>query len=241
MAMANVENDCWAIIPAAGVGSRFGSDMPKQYFSVAGKSILQHSVERVLAAPQINSVIVCVAADDELGQQQSIAQLPRVKSTFGGETRAQSVLNGLRFLESLADDNDWVLVHDAARPLLSYASLRQLIEHCAEHQRGAILASASVNTLKQVDSRNRISATLDRTMVWQAQTPQMFHLGQLRDALSSALNNSKEITDEASAMELAGFEVDVVASSGNNFKLTSPSDLPLLEFLMQAEPSNIDV
>lgn len=236
----NKKNDCWAIIPAAGVGRRFAGKTPKQYLKVAGKSILQHSIERVLSAPQVNAAVVCVADNDLLWEREPISKSPRVRSTLGGETRAKSVLRGLEFLSSFAKQSDWVLVHDAVRPLLAETSLQKLISHCRDQQRGAILACGSVDTLKKVDKKNQISATLDRSVIWQAQTPQMFSVGQLTNSLSSAIAANANITDEASAMELSGFHVDIVNSSFNNFKLTTRADLPLLEFLMEAKPSNIE-
>ena len=233
--------ECWAIIPAAGIGRRFGSGTPKQYFQVAAKSVLQHSIDCVLSAPQIKAAVVCVAEDDPFWEKQPSSQASRVHSIIGGASRAKSVSNGIEFLATKAQVDDWVLVHDAVRPLLPEASLQNLIGHCYETQRGAILASAVVDTLKQVDAQERVLATLDRSSIWQAETPQMFRFGELRSALSSALAANINITDEASAMELAGYPIDVVASKSNNFKLTTREDLPLLEFLMQAKHSNIDV
>ncbi len=235
----NKINKCWAIIPAAGIGSRFASDIPKQYLRVAGNSILAHSIERVLSAPQISLAIVCLAQDDQYWHQDPVSNSSQVKATIGGETRAHSVLKGLEFLAKFASDNDWVLVHDAARPLLDRFSLQQLISHCESSQRGAILASASVNTLKEVSDDNSICSTLDRLKIWQAETPQMFRLGQLTDALSAALAGNADITDESSAMELAGHHVDVVASESNNLKVTTQADIGLLEFLMQDKQSSI--
>jgi len=205
---------CWGIVPAAGIGRRFGTDTPKQYARVAGKSILQHE----------------------------IAKQTNVETTLGGDNRAQSVFNGLEFLLSKSvDENEWVLVHDAARPFLHESSLQQLIETCTQNGLGAILATPSVNTLKQVNAGGSVLSTLDRTTIWQAQTPQMFRLGALHKALAAAIANNETITDEASAMEIAGHPVNIVASSPNNLKVTTQADIQLLEFLMQAKQSNMSV
>lgn len=233
---------CWGIVPAAGIGRRFGTDKPKQYTRVAGKSILQHSLECLLRAPQINTAVVCLAEDDVHWQQEEIAKHANVETTLGGDNRAQSVFNGLEFLLSKSvDENEWVLVHDAARPFLHESSLQQLIETCSQNGVGAILATPSVNTLKQVNAGGAVLLTLDRTTIWQAQTPQMFRLGELHKALATAIANNEPITDEASAMEIAGHPVSIVEGNPYNLKVTTQDDIRLLEFLMQTKQSTMSV
>ncbi len=222
---------CFVVVPAAGVGKRMGASIPKQYLELAGRPVLQHTLERLLAVREVRHVMVALAADDDRWPQLPVASHPRVLTTIGGVERADSVLAGLRSLEEIALEDDWVLVHDAARPCLRTGDVVRLLERLAEDPVGGILALPSVDTLKQVEE-GAIQQTLDRRRIWRALTPQMFRYGLLCDALERALNAGQVITDEANAMEYAGFRPKIVEGSPDNIKITRPEDLPLAEFYL---------
>ena len=158
---------------------------------------------------------------------------PRVFRAAGGNERADSVLSGLQAIAPYASDDDWVLVHDAARPCISVSVLRHLIDHTVESGVGTVLAQASTDTLKRVSSSMRVSESLDRRVVWRAQTPQMFRLSELETALSSALREQVPITDESMAMELSGFPVSILEGPATNIKVTLPVDLEFAEIILR--------
>lgn len=221
---------CWGVIPAAGIGARMVAANPKQHLEVAGKSLLQHSLDALLAVAAVEAVVVALGADDARGP--ALLSLPRVRLAVGGARRADSVLAALRVLQKFADEDDWVLVHDAARPCLLPADGERLVTTVLASGTGALLAEPVVDTIKQVDADGRVLGTLDRSQLWRAQTPQMFRLGQLVEALERALRAGAAITDEASAMEWAGHPVAVVPGSSRNLKVTVPEDLALAAFYL---------
>lgn len=218
---------CHAVLPAAGIGSRMGGDIPKQYLEIQGITLLEHSLRALLACEQISTVAVPLHPEDTQAAHIDLLQSTRVRRLTGGAERADSVLAGLEALSREANDGDWVLVHDAARPCLCLADTERLIRTVVDKDCGAILAQPLVDTVKQADSQGRIAATVDRSTLWRAQTPQMFRLGELRDALRRALRAGLAITDEASAMEMAGHAVQLVPGSSSNLKVTVPEDLAL--------------
>ena len=218
---------CWGVLPAAGVGSRMGGDRPKQYIELAGATLLEHSLRSLLASPRITGVMVALHPDDRWAGQLAMLEDPRVHTTVGGAERSDSVLAALVALTSQAEDLDWVLVHDAARPCLPLAELETLIDTVIDSGVGGILAEPVVDTVKLSDGQGRIRQTLDRDVLWRAQTPQMFPLGALLGALQAARDKGLTVTDEASAMEMAGQPVQLVASSSRNLKVTVPADLDL--------------
>lgn len=227
----------WAVVPAAGVGARMGADRPKQYLPLAGKTVIEHSLDRLLNHPMIKGAVVAISSGDEywaeLGYLQKKQHEKSVQLAPGGEERCDSVLNALQVLQQTANDNDWVLVHDAARPCLRAGDIDALIQQCKDHPVGGILAVPVNDTIKKSagpDSGNDISATIDRSLLWRAQTPQMFRLGMLHDALSQAVAAHVTITDEASAVEWHGQTPILVEGHGDNIKITCPEDLPLAEF-----------
>lgn len=234
-------NRCWAIIPAAGSGQRMQTQQAKQYLRIAGKTILEHSLAAILAETRVTKVVISLSKNDNSWSELALADNVKIITTSGGQSRAQSVYNGLVELLNQAEQDDWVLVHDAARPCLQAADLSSLIEHCFRTGRGAILATPVVDTLKRVNSDGAITATVSREHMYQAQTPQMFRLGELKLALQSALEQGGEVTDEASAMELAAKRVDVVNADAHNIKVTTPADLQIAEFLLQDKRSTIDL
>ncbi len=216
----------WALIPAAGIGSRMAADRPKQYLEVAGKTIIEHSLACFLDHPQLLGVVVSLALDDPYWPHLACAAEPRLQRAEGGRERADSVLNGLLRLSELgARDGDWVLVHDAARPNLARSDLDLLLAELAADPVGGLLAVPARDTLKRAGPDGRVRETVDRATIWQAYTPQMFRLGELQRALADALLAGVVITDEASAMEWAGHAPRLIEGRGDNLKVTRPEDL----------------
>lgn len=210
-----------AIVPAAGIGSRMGAECPKQYLQLAGKTILEHTLERLLAHPAIGQVIVALAPHDRWFDTLPVAQDERILRVEGGAERAFSVLNALHVAQG-----EWVLVHDAARPCLTHGDLDALIA-TAMTSGGAILGSRVRDTMKRSDAAGNIIATVEREQLWHALTPQMFPTRTLNRALEEGLLLGASITDEASAMERAGFTVRMVEGRADNIKVTRPEDLSL--------------
>jgi 2-C-methyl-D-erythritol 4-phosphate cytidylyltransferase len=219
----------WAVIPAAGIGSRMAADRPKQYLQLAGKSILEHTLGCFLDHPQLQGVVVSLASDDPYWPQLPCASDPRIQRAAGGRERSDSVLNGLLRLSELgAGEQDWVLVHDAARPNLQRADLDRLLSELADDPVGGLLAVPVRDTLKRIGADGRVQQTIDRSVIWQAYTPQMFRLQALRDALSAARAAGVAITDEASALEWAGQAPRLIEGRADNLKITRPEDLDWL-------------
>ncbi|MCB1689444.1 MAG: 2-C-methyl-D-erythritol 4-phosphate cytidylyltransferase [Halioglobus sp.] len=231
---ATQEPRCWAVLPAAGIGARMGAELPKQYLQVAGATLLEHSLRALLACERIAGVVVALHPQDTRAQQLPVIQDARVQTVPGGEQRSDSVLAGLDALSGRAGPQDWVLVHDAARPCLQATDIDALIRAVIERDTGGILAEPIVDTVKQASGDALVERTLDRTTLWRAQTPQMFRLEELRRALSQALARGSAVTDEASAMELAGYPVQLVVGPAGNLKVTVPEDLPLAAWYLQA-------
>jgi 2-C-methyl-D-erythritol 4-phosphate cytidylyltransferase len=219
----------FALIPAAGVGSRMAADLPKQYLPLAGRPMLLHSIAAFVASPAIEHVFVVVSADD--GYIDSL-DLPVGRVTVlkvGGATRKDSVQQGLQALRAQAGDEDWVLVHDAARPGFSPALLQRLLAALDEDEVGGLLALPVVDTVKKAGPDARAASTVSREGLWAAQTPQMFRIGLLQRALAAAT----DVTDEASAVEALGLAPKLVEGSLANLKVTRPEDLRLAELLME--------
>src|SRR5574343_673162 len=192
----------YAIVPAAGSGSRFGGEKPKQYRDLLGRPLIYHTLAALTACPDIARVWVVLAPDDPWWPQYDWSTLgPKLETVrCGGATRAESVNNGLQAAAMVAADDDWILVHDAARPCLSAAMLERLFVELADDPVGGILAVPVADTLKRADAEQRVAATEPRDGLWRAQTPQMFRYGKL----CSALQNHRDVTDEAGAIEAAG-------------------------------------
>lgn len=225
----------WAIVPAAGVGKRMGSARPKQYLPLAGRAVIAYALDTLLHHPRIDGVVVAVGAEDEWWPEVA-AELTTDKPlrvVIGGAERCHSVRNGLEALREWAAPDDWALVHDAARPCLSAADLERLLNELAADPVGGLLAVPVRDTLKQADSAGRVAATLDRSQLWHALTPQMFRLERLRDAIHAALARGLLVTDEAAAMEAAGFAPRLIEGRADNLKITRPEDLALAEFYLK--------
>lgn len=221
------ETRYWGVVPAAGSGARMGAESPKQYLELAGRPILQLTLDALLALQGLAGVMVALAEDDHRWSALPAAADSRIKTTTGGAERADSVLACLLALEAEAQSSDWVLVHDAARPCVSLAELETLVAELEEDPVGGLLALPVAETVKRSDGEQRVAATVDRDGLWLAQTPQMFRYGMLRSALESASANGLTVTDEASAMEQAGHAPRLVAGAATNIKITRPADLTL--------------
>ncbi|HJH22721.1 2-C-methyl-D-erythritol 4-phosphate cytidylyltransferase [Pseudomonas lactis] len=220
----------WAVIPAAGVGARMAADRPKQYLQLGGRTILEHSLGCFLDHPSLKGLVVSLAVDDPYWPSLACANDPRIQRADGGSERSGSVLNALLQLNALgASDDDWVLVHDAARPNLSRDDLDKLLAELADDPVGGLLAVPARDTLKRVDKHGRVVDTIDRSLIWQAYTPQMFRLGALHRALADSLVADALITDEASAMEWSGQAPRLVEGRSDNIKVTRPEDLEWLK------------
>ena len=219
----------WAVIPAAGVGARMAADRPKQYLPLGGLTILEHSLGCFLNHPSLKGLVVSVATDDPFWPSLPCAVDTRVARVEGGRERADSVLNALLYLHAQgACDDDWVLVHDAARPNLAREDLDKLLAELADDPVGGLLAVPARDTLKRVDKNGRAVETVDRSLIWQAYTPQMFRLGALHRALADSLVADATITDESSAMEWAGLAPRLIEGRSDNIKVTRPEDLEWL-------------
>lgn len=222
----------YAIVPAAGSGSRFGGEKPKQYLDLLGRPLIYHTLAALTACPDIERVWVVLAPDDHWWPQYDWSGLGAKLETVrcGGATRAESVSNGLQAAAMVAADDDWILVHDAARPCLSAAMLEALFEELADDPVGGILAVPVADTLKRADAEQRVAATEAREGLWQAQTPQMFRYGQLQ----KSLENEISVTDEAGAIEAMGLKPKLVRGDSTNLKVTWPADLALAAMILRA-------
>ena len=229
----------WFVIPAAGIGARMNANKPKQYLMLGNKTILEHTLLRILTLPKLAGVVVALSPEDNYWKTLDVFQNPLIHTTTGGESRADSVLNGLNYLSDKVECNDWILVHDAARPCVTIPSIQQLCDQLKDGAVGGILSVPVSDTIKQVASKNEIQTTVDRSPLWQAQTPQMFRYQFLLDCLTKTLANKENITDESSAVELCGYKPLVVEGRNDNIKITRPDDLMMAEFILQQQEKQL--
>lgn len=227
-------NRYWGVIPASGVGKRMGSELPKQYLMLHGKTLLELTIERMVAHPRIAGVVVAVAEHDDRWRTFENTFGDHVKWTTGGAERHNSVLNALKFLSDETSGDDWALVHDAARPCLRADDIDHLIDEVGEGV-GGILALPVSDTMKRADIAHVISETVCREGLWRALTPQMFRVSFLIDAIEHAMTQDFPITDEASAVESFGHAPKVVAGHPDNIKITVPQDLELAQLYLQQQ------
>ncbi|MEE9494514.1 MAG: 2-C-methyl-D-erythritol 4-phosphate cytidylyltransferase [Gammaproteobacteria bacterium] len=231
----------WAVIPAAGIGSRMQADVPKQYLTIRGRSILARSIDSLHAVSAITGVVLVGEPSQWPDDVSDALNGKPWMTTVGGVERCHSVLNGLRYLSEQLDDPAQlsVLVHDAARPCVRVDDILRLIDAVGDQADGGILGVPVSDTLKQSaqagNDKKIIGKTIDRSVLWQAQTPQFFKLVLLADALEAALQQDKQVTDEASAMELAGYHPQLVEGHADNIKITRPEDLAMAEFFLQQQ------
>ena len=222
----------WAVVPAAGRGVRFGGDVPKQYLEVAGEPLLAHSLRALLAHPVVEGAVVVLAADDTLWPGWNMFADKPILACIGGAARADSVLAGLAALPDGVRADDFVLVHDAARPNLGLDDLEQLLERGRNDPVGAILAAPVRDTLKRAGDDGGIDGTQPRERLWRALTPQLFRRLQLTRALEAARRDGLTVTDESMAMEQQGLRPLLVEGSDDNFKITTPADLARFAFIL---------
>lgn len=222
----------WAVIPAAGRGSRFGSEVPKQYLEVAGQPLIAHALDAVLGHADVCGAVVALADGDARWPGWSEWRGKPVLTCTGGAERAQSVLAALHALPPGVGADAWVLVHDAARPNLHAADLARLLQAVRTHADGALLAAPVRDTLKRADAAARVQRTEPRETLWRALTPQLFARDALRRALEDATAHGVAVTDEAMAMERMGAKPLLVEGREDNLKVTTPADLALVEFLL---------
>lgn len=225
----------WAVLPAAGVGRRMGSAIPKQYLELAGRTVIEHSLQIFVDHDRISGVVVALGAEDGYWSATTYAAHPKVLRAEGGAERCHSVLNALLALDGRAEDADWVLVHDAARPCLRIEDLERLIDTLLDDAVGGLLGIPVRDTMKRANGGERIDATVDRSALWHAYTPQMFRLGLLRHALQDALAAEDLVTDDASAIERLGQAPRLVEGHADNLKITRAEDLPLARFYLQRQ------
>ncbi|CAG9227319.1 2-C-methyl-D-erythritol 4-phosphate cytidylyltransferase [Burkholderia gladioli] len=238
-AFALVTPRLFALIPCAGTGSRSGSALPKQYRTLAGRALLHYTLAAFDALSELAQTLVVISPDDPHFDARRFSGLRFAVSRCGGASRQASVLNGLmQLVEFGATDADWVLVHDAARPGITPALIRTLISTLKDDPVGGIVALPVADTLKRVPAGgDEIARTEARDGLWQAQTPQMFRIGMLREAILAAQRDGHDLTDEASAIEWAGHAPRVVQGNLRNFKVTYPEDFDLAEAFL-SRPAN---
>lgn len=211
------------------------TNIPKQYLSLVDKTVLEHTLDTLLSCRQLAGVVLVLSAGDGYWESIQGRYLDQsLETTIGGTERCHSVLNGLQQLAGRAAEDDWVLVHDAARPCVRLSDIEKLISALSSKTDGGLLGVPVADTMKRADSEQRITATVDREGLWHAYTPQMFRVGQLRAALQHAIDNDLLVTDEASAMEHAGYQPRMVQGQRDNIKITVPADLELAAWYLHA-------
>lgn len=224
----------WVVVPAAGAGRRMRADIPKQYLELSGQAVLLHTMKRLASCPGISGLFLGITAGDPYWQELSFTA-PWLKQVCdGGAERADTVSLVLDDMAGAVQQTDWVLVHDAARPCITHTDVLQLMK-LASQQEGGLLGRPISDTVKLADKNNRVRETIPRDGLWRAQTPQMFRYGELRNALQNAKKKGLVITDEASAMEFAGYQPLMVQGRSDNIKITVPGDLQLAETFIKLQ------
>lgn len=225
----------WPVVPAAGVGSRMKADRPKQYLRIEGRLLMDYTLSVLLSHPDVSRLVLVLSDEDGYWSDSEFYQDDRILIAPGGSERSDSVLNGLLCLSSIANDDDWVLVHDVARPCLTHGDIDALLTRA--ELPGAILASPTRDTMKRgyLDDSGRvcIDHTVERDQLWHALTPQMFPLGLLKQALESCRDRHIPVTDEASALEALGYAPQLIVGRVDNIKVTRPEDLALAQLFLQ--------
>jgi 2-C-methyl-D-erythritol 4-phosphate cytidylyltransferase len=220
----------WVVVPAAGIGKRIGTHIPKQYVLLNGKTVLEHTLSKFIYHSRIEKIIVVINSQDSWWRHLRLeSYCEKIIVAVGGTERCHSVNNGLQTLARFAEPHDWVLVHDAVRPCLRQEDIDKLIVQVAGHPVGGILGTKVRDTLKHTDLQNQILQTVSRENIWQALTPQMFRMHILSQALQNAIRNRATVTDEASAIESLGLVPVIVEGRCDNIKITHAEDLSLAE------------
>ncbi len=222
----------WAVVPAAGQGRRVGGAIPKQYLEIAGAPVLAHSLNRLAAVQQIDAIFVGISEADGHWQKLVLPQGMHVACYTGGHSRAETVWLGLQALQKCASADDWVLVHDAARPCVQVDDIDALISAVVPSFEGGLLAVPTTDTIKIANQDLTARQTMDRRMLWRAQTPQLFRFSVLWTALQAVAHDFESIPDESAAVEKLGLNPLIVCSTERNIKITNSKDLQLAEFFL---------
>jgi len=226
------EPNFWVVIPAAGIGKRMEAAIPKQYLTLSDRPVIDHTIDRVLRHASIKGVYVALGEDDPWWSGTEFADHPDVITVKGGAERCHSVLNALIQLEQHVQPDDWVLVHDAARPCLRAIDIDRLIDSAASHEEGCLLGVPVRDTMKRTGPDAEVIDTVDRENLWHAYTPQMFRFDRLLAAMQGAIDADYLVTDEASAIEWAGDRPLMIEGHPDNIKITRPEDLALAEYYL---------
>jgi len=228
-------NQYWAIIPAAGVGKRMQADRPKQYLRLLNKTVIEHTLDRLLSLDEICGVVLSISKEDEYWEDLNYASNKPLLIAGGGKERSDSVLNALLLLQQKNNHtkNIYALVHDAARPCVRALDIQTLIHHTYQNDNGGLLALPVRDTMKRSGEKSEVLKTVERDGLWHALTPQMFKLDLLIEALQSAQEKHLAVTDDASAMELAGYHPHLIEAHEDNIKITRSFDLQLAELYLE--------
>jgi len=226
---------CWVVVPAAGSGSRMDTAIPKQYLTLNNKTIIEHTLERLSRADQVIGIMVAIAEDDVHWAQTRLPENIDIQTVPGGAMRHHSVLNALHQLRKTIPGQDWVLVHDAARPCVHPGDIGKLITNLCSHEVGGLLGIPVADTMKRVDEAGKVLESVNREGLWHALTPQMFRLETLIAAIEAARKAHCTITDEASALEFIGKQPVVIAGRRDNIKITTRGDIELAELFLQRQ------
>ena len=228
----------WPIMPAAGIGSRMQASRPKQYLSLGGRFLMDHTLNTLLSYPKFEQLVLVLSNDDDYWQDSLFYSDERIIRAEGGKERCYSVLNGLQAIQDQAQPDDWVLVHDIARPCLQHSDLDKLCSSLHTdlvRTHGALLATPVRDTMKRgklVGADSTVDHSVERAQLWHALTPQVFRYQDLLGALEKCLQDNLEVTDEASAMEHCGYHPLLIEGRADNIKVTRPEDLALAEFFL---------
>jgi 2-C-methyl-D-erythritol 4-phosphate cytidylyltransferase len=227
----------WALVPAAGTGTRMQSNVPKQYLKLGNRTVIEHTLDTLFGCASISGIILVLSTNDpywpKLGYRLKSEHIKGpLEIVTGGAKRCHSVLNGLKHLSGIADENDRVLVHDAARPCVRCEDVELLIKQAGQSPDGGLLGMPAADTMKRVVD-GQVRSTVDRTGLWHALTPQLFPLGALKAALTAVIEKGCLVTDEASAMEQAGYHPFMVEGHVDNIKVTLPADLARAGYCLQ--------
>lgn len=237
--MSSLTPQYHCILVAAGSGQRMGTDQPKQYLKIAGRTLLEWSAYPFLAYPSISRVMLVLSKEDTFFSQLPLAKHPKVTAVVGGQERYQSVLSGLKALSSHVQSSDWVLVHDAARPNLTIEDLHHLITTVGNHPVGGILGAPVVDSLKRVNADHTIQGEAPRDQVWRALTPQLFRFELLHNALTEASQQESLPTDESAAVGRLGYSPVMVRGRSDNIKVTTQEDYEILKRLMLEKSASL--
>ncbi|MAT51558.1 MAG: 2-C-methyl-D-erythritol 4-phosphate cytidylyltransferase [Porticoccaceae bacterium] len=228
----------WLIVPAAGLGRRFGGDVPKQYLSLAGRPVLERTLERLLMV-DAEEIVVALNPDDTRWPRLTCSDHPRIRTVAGGSERADSVRAALRLLADRAAPDDWVLVHDAARPCVTASDILGLMRAVTDNPVGGILAAPVSDTLKRADGDGLIAGTQPRESLWAAMTPQMFRYGLLVEGLENLARQGISGTDESAAVESLGLKPLAVAGRRDNIKITVAEDLAIAAAILSYQEGEV--